>query len=292
MNITENRNSKKNLNKHESDKLLEPFESVSNTALLTSYSRSFSDIPYEKEIYDWLSKNCNGEFKFNKLRAPEMEARYKLIDQLIKKVDIPQILELASGYSSRGLIFSSEGYKYVEMDLETVASNKKRLINELFKPNDNLKVVSGNALNYDDYIKCDSYLNDNEIIIVNEGLLRYLTFDEKRRVGENIYQLLKKHGGVWITSDVTPKRFIQEQEKLTPKSNNDINNINSRKNLNDRFEDENHIRTFLKEIGFNNIELHQFIEVKDELKSFDALDIDKDLCDSLLESAIVAIIRI
>ena len=108
MNITENRNSKKNLNKHESDKSLEPFESVSNTALLTSYSRSFSDIPYEKEIYDWLSKNCNGEFKFNKLRAPEMEARYKLIDQLIKKVDIPQILELASGYSSRGLIFSSE----------------------------------------------------------------------------------------------------------------------------------------------------------------------------------------
>ena len=28
MNITENRNSKKNLNKHENDKSLEPFESV------------------------------------------------------------------------------------------------------------------------------------------------------------------------------------------------------------------------------------------------------------------------
>ena len=266
------------------------FESISPTAIITSYPRVFTDIPYEKEIYDWLSKNCNDKVNLNKLLAPEIEARYKLINKLLDRNNSRQVLELASGYSSRGLIYSNKGYKYVEMDLEEVSNNKKRLIDELFQTNDNLKIVSGNALNYNDYIKCDEYFDsDKELTIINEGLLRYLTFEEKKIVGENIYRLLKEHGGVWITSDVTPKRFIEKQD---PTINKDINNITSRNDINDRFEDENHIRSFYKEIGFNNIEIHKFIEVKDELKSFDILNIDSNSNDELLDSAIVAIIKI
>lgn len=273
--------------------MIESFESISPTAILTSYPRIFTDIQYEKEIYDWLSKNCNDEVKLNKLLAPEIEARYKLTDKLMEKFDISQVLELAAGYSSRGLIYSQKGYKYVEMDLEEVSNNKKRLINELFEMNDNLEIVSGNALNYDDYVKCDKYFDSNKkLAIINEGLLRYLTFDEKRIVGQNIYKLLKKYGGVWITCDVTPKKFVQKQDKQNPTLNDNINNVTSRNNLNDRFEDENHIRTFFGEIGFNNIEIHKFIEVKDELKSFDILGIDKDSCDELLDSALVAILKI
>ncbi len=272
--------------------MIESYESISPTAILTSYPRIFTDIPYEKEIYEWLSKNCNDEINLNKLLAPEIEARYKLINKLLNKSNVFQVLELAAGYSSRGLIYSKNGYKYVEMDLEGVANNKKRIINDLFEPNNNLKIISGNALNYDDYLKCDAYFDDKELAIINEGLLRYLTFAEKRVVGENIYKLLKKHGGVWITSDVTPKRFIQKQNKQNPTLNDNINNVTSRNNLNDRFEDENHIRDFFGEIGFKNIEIHKFIEVKDELKSFEMLNIDKDSCDDLLENGIVAILKI
>ena len=57
-------------------------------------------------------------------------------------------------------------------------------------------------------------------------------------------------------------------------------------------ENEEHIRSFFGEIGFNNIEIHKFIEVKDELKSFDILGIDKDSCDELLDSALVAVLKI
>ena len=273
--------------------MLENFESISPTAILTSYPRIFTDIPYEKEIYEWLSKNCKDEVKLNKLLAPEIEARYKLTDRIMNKLNIKQVLELAAGYSSRGLIYSQNGYKYIEMDLEEVSNNKKRLINELFQMNNNLHIISGNALNYDDYIKCEKYLDKNKkLAIINEGLLRYLTFDEKRIVGENIYKMLKKYGGVWITCDVTPKKFLQKQDEQNPTLNNNINNMTSRNNLNDRFEDENHIRTFFGEIGFNNIEIHKFIEVKDELKSFEILGMDKDECDELLENGIVAILKI
>ena len=265
--------------------MIESFESISPTAILTSYPRIFTDIPYEKEIYEWLSKNCSEKVQLNKLLAPEIEARYKLANKLMDKLNITQVLELAAGYSSRGLIYSQKGYKYVEMDLEGVSNNKKRIINELFEKNDNLHIVSGNALNYDDYIKCNEYLDkDREVAIINEGLLRYLTFDEKRIVGENIYKLLKKHGGVWITCDVTPNKF--------PTLNNNLNTVTSRNNLNDRFKDENHIKKFMKEIGFTNVEIHKFIEVKDKLKSFEMLGIDKDACDDLLENGVVAVIKI
>lgn len=38
--------------------MLGDFESISPTAIFTAYPRIFTDIPYEKEIYEWLSQNC------------------------------------------------------------------------------------------------------------------------------------------------------------------------------------------------------------------------------------------
>ena len=43
--------------------MLDNFESISPTAILTSYPRIFTDIPYEKEIYKWLSENCSEDVK-------------------------------------------------------------------------------------------------------------------------------------------------------------------------------------------------------------------------------------
>ena len=273
--------------------MLEPYESISPTAIITSYPRTFTDIPYEKEIYNWLSKNCKNDLKLNKLIAPEIEARYKLVNKLLDRTNINQVLELAAGYSSRGLLYSSKDYKYVELDLDEVANNKKRLIKELFKENPNLHIVSGNALNIEDYSKCEKYFEENkEIAVINEGLLRYLTFTEQKKVAENIFKMLKKHGGVWITCDVTPKKFIKKHSKQNPNIFKSLNNITSRSDINDRFENEEHIKAFLNEIGFKNIEIHKFIEMKDEIKSFEILDMNKDECDEVLESAIVAIIRI
>ena len=50
--------------------MLESYESVSPTAILTSYPRIITDIQYEKDIYEWLNKNCNEKVKLNKLLAP------------------------------------------------------------------------------------------------------------------------------------------------------------------------------------------------------------------------------
>lgn len=215
--------------------MLDNFESISPTAIVTSYPRTFTDIPYEKEIYQWLQQNGkNNNVKLNKWLAPEIEARYKLTNKILDDLNIKQIVEIASGYSSRGILYAEKG----------------------------------------------------------EGLLRYLTFEEKEIVAKNIYHILKKHNGVWITCDVTPKKFIEKQDVCLPDFNNNVNQVTSRNDLQDRFEDIEHIKLFIMKIGFNYIEIHGFIEMKEQLKSFEILGVAKEKYDELLENGIVAIIKI
>ena len=81
---------------------------------------------YEKEIYKWLEKNYkDNDVKLNKLLAPEIEARYKLTNKILDNLNIKQVIEIAAGYSSRGIIYAEKGYEYIEMDLEVVQIRKK-----------------------------------------------------------------------------------------------------------------------------------------------------------------------
>lgn len=226
--------------------------------------------------------------------APEIEARYKLTNRLLDKYRIKQVLELAAGYTSRGIIYSKKGYNYVELDLENVVKNKKKILHSIEKniPK-NLNIISGNALKNDDFKRAKGYFKTDEpIAVINEGLLRYLTFDEKRQVAQNICDLLSKYGGIWITCDVTPKKFINSQDKALPGFNNNLTSITSRNNLNDRFEDENHIRKFFGDVGFELVEIHKFSEMKDELYSVNELGIIDDKIEKTLEDAIVVIMKI
>ncbi len=274
--------------------MLDNFESISPTAIVTSYPRIFTDIPYEKEIYQWLQKNCkNNDVKLNKLLAPEIEARYKLTNKILDDLNIKQVVEIAAGYSSRGLIYAEKGYEYIEMDLEEVAKNKVKLLKDIASIPNNLHITSGNALNYEDFEKCEEFLNkDREVAIINEGLLRYLTFEEKEIVAKNIYNVLKKFNGVWITCDVTPKKFIEKQNVCLPDFNKNLNQVTSRNDLQDRFSDIEHIKEFMMKIGFKNIEIHRFIEMKEQLKSFEILGVAKEEYNELLENAIVTVIKI
>lgn len=270
------------------------YEQISPTAIIASYPRIFTDIPYEKDIYNWLEKHCNTEVALYKNMAPEMEARYKLINKILNKYNIRQVLELASGYSSRGLIYSKKGYKYIEMDLKNVSQNKKKILESIEESvPSNLNIIGGNVLKKDDFDKCKKYLKENNpVAIINEGLLRYLTFEEKRIVAENIYYILSKYNGIWITSDVTPKKFLKSQNDALKDFNKNVSILTSRNNLNDRFEDINHVKEFFGEIGFEIIEIHKFNEVKDELYSINELNIIDDKIEKTLDDAIVVVMKV
>lgn len=269
------------------------FSSIIPTAILTAYPRTLTDIPYSKDIYNILKERITiTDNLTNDLLAPELEARYKLTDKLLKQSKIKQVIEIAAGYSQRGIIESQNGLIYVEFDLDRVCKLKKDIIKLMTTPQNNLHVVSGNALNLLDLQKCEQYLNSNEeLAIINEGLFRYLSFEEKEKVAKNIYQLLKKYGGVWITCDVTPKRFLVNQNSINPTLNKTINNVTTRNDINDRFEDKEHITNFFDDIGFN-VEFHDFKEVKGLLSSPTILKLDDQQVERILDGAIVAVMKI
>jgi O-methyltransferase involved in polyketide biosynthesis len=268
------------------------YESISPTAIVTAYPRTFTDIPYEKEIYNWLSKNIKVDVSLDKMLAPEIEARYKLANRLLDKVGAQQVLELAAGYSSRGLIYAQKGIKYVEVDLESVCQNKINAIESFMRVPDNLHIVSGNALEIGNLNECKKYFDkEKPLAIINEGLLRYLTFDEKKIVAQNVYKLLSEFGGAWVTCDVTPKNFLKNQDKNLPSINKNLTSLTNRNSINDRFEDKEHIIKFFGEIGFD-VEFHYFSEAKNELSSPKILGIESEKVDSLIDFAMVVIMRI
>lgn len=269
------------------------FTSIETTALVTSYPRTLTDIPYEKEIFAELQKKETKDIPLQKELAPSIEARYKLINKLIEQKEANQVLELAAGYSSRGLNFALCGKTFIEMDLESISKNKTAILQSIVKelPN-NLHILTGNALNTADYEQCRPFLDKHKkLAVITEGLLRYLSFDEKKIVAENIFALLSEFSGVWITCDITPKAYIKSQRKHMPHWQETLSTLTPRSSLNNIFEDKDHITDFFSKVGFDT-EFHPFSEIKESLYSPKILGYNQEKVDSLLENALVAVFKI
>ncbi|MFA7253392.1 MAG: class I SAM-dependent methyltransferase [Patescibacteria group bacterium] len=271
------------------------FESVIPTAILTAYPRTLTDIPYAKEVFNVLNKDkIPSNLIVDKL-AVELEARYKLISKLLEESNINQILELASGYSTRGLDLTvrNDQMSYVELDLPQVGDKKIEILKTFTTIPKNLHVISGNALNKEDVDKCEQYFDEeSQIAIANEGLLRYLNFDEKKHVATNIRNLLSKHGGLWITCDATPRKFIANQDANLPDFNKSLSKISDRNNASWRFSNIGHVKEFFDEIGFAIESVHPLSEVKEELTSPKTLDLNARQVDDLLKDAIVVVMKV
>src|SRR5690349_21675380 len=114
---------------------------ISVTAKLAAYYRQFSDIPFAKEAAKWIGAEAAVDtilrehgLERDKLTfyAPMFEARYKGLTRLIQRSGATQVLELASGYSLRGLDLTRNGaLRYVETDLPGVVAAKLGLLEDV-----------------------------------------------------------------------------------------------------------------------------------------------------------------
>lgn len=275
------------------------FESIIPTALHTAYPLIFTDITYSQEIFNQLAKNgFEDEFKNDKL-VFELEARHKLIDKFVKESGVKQILEIASGFTASGLNICKEDekIKYVEFDLPQVIRKKKQILKSITTLPNNMFFVEGNALNYNDLEKTLKYFDLNKpIVVVNQGLLRYLDFNEKQIVTENIHKIISKKNGLWITCDFTPAKFIQSQNKnlsdnISKDYNKSLSNITDRNNINWRFKDKEEVERFLNKNNLT-IEWHEFTESINMLSSKARFALIDEQVLPYLENAYVGIIRL
>jgi len=189
---------------------------ISLTAKITAYWKSLSNIPYAKEIAEAVkAEQTARQMLGDKLdwmtsfSPPMLEARYKSINSVIRKIDIKNVMELACGLSPRGLEVVSDGGNYVGTDLPEMSAEGSKIIIDIAAqegiPVDNLHFQPADVMNKDELENAAVYFNGREFAVICEGLLPYLSRDEKAVMAKNIKVLLSNKRGAWITADISFK---------------------------------------------------------------------------------------
>jgi len=258
-------------------------EKVGPTAWGIAYRRANCDIPFAQDILNELLVVMTPEEKTkmealvsekNQALTPYFEARYKLLNHLVRETGIKQIIELASGIASRGIEMSEDPeIEYVEMDLPGIIGQKKEIIDALVEQSKivlsgNLQLVSGSAL--DDLSAASIHFDAHKpVVVIHEGLMRYLNFEQKAQVARHVKSLLEKFGGVYITPDITLAVRMDErmQNTVSTMVGMDINA--------NAFENIEGAEKFFNDVGFT-VEKHHFAEIRDELVSPRKLELSEE----------------
>ncbi|MGF7039479.1 hypothetical protein [Mucilaginibacter lappiensis] len=203
------------------------YSSISPSARSLLLLKGLTDIPFAREAAELISRPHAYQPDFNIkdfafwARVLHFESRYKSINQLLSDLPVKNVLELSSGFSFRGLntVINNDIY-YVDTDLPDVIDTKLNLLAALqhnITSKGKLETLPLNALNEADFTAVANHFPEDEIVIVNEGLLVYLDMNEKKKLCHNIRSVLKKRGGYWITADI----YVKSERKLSNLTPND-----------------------------------------------------------------------
>ena len=241
---------------------------ISVTAKVSAYYRKFSDIAFAAEVATLIGADeafaeivRDHALEPDKLTfyAPMFEARYKSITQLIGECGATQVLELASGYSLRGLdLTRSSSLHYVETDLRDVVAAKLELLEDLRQQHDiaphPLHVVTvADVLDIDQLrAAAAGFDRGRPLMVLCEGLVGYLTRDETGRLTRNVHSLLSEFpGGWWIVPDFAFKTDIRDLPPERIRLREAITGVTQRQLDASAFEDGDDLAGFLHRIGFD-----------------------------------------
>jgi O-methyltransferase involved in polyketide biosynthesis len=139
------------------------------------------------------------------VRRHHFEQRARSLDAMLDEVAAERVIELAAGFSFRGLDRAIRGrVSYLDTDLPAVAEPKAELVASLAPAalSGTLRVQALDALDRAAFAAAVDSLPPGPIAVVHEGLLMYLDDAEKAQLATTIRACLRDRGGVWITADV------------------------------------------------------------------------------------------
>jgi len=280
------------------------YERIGPMAWGVAYRRTFSDIPYSLEIFEALRRIVSQPPLTPDLENPnasshdlQFEARFKLVDLLLERAGTKQVLEIASGFSPRGIrLAQNPSVKYVEIDLPAIIELKKDIVHKLtheakIPAQANLHFVEGDALKMPDLERAAQWFGEEPIAVVNEGLLRYLTFEQQASLARNIHCLLERHSGVWITPDISVQKKGPGHPDGKAKKHLQVvlmSGIDLSKN---RFESEEAACAFFENLGFS-VERHGFMEAAEEMALPQKLNFTQEQVAERIGKAVAFVMRI
>jgi O-methyltransferase involved in polyketide biosynthesis len=138
-------------------------------------------------------------------RLRHFELRARSLDEALTSVGATRALELAAGWSFRGLAMAERpGVAYLDTDLPGIASAKRDLVSQLHPEPlaGSFRVEALDALDATAFRAAVATMPRGPLAILHEGLLMYLGAEEKARLAANVREALLERGGAWITADV------------------------------------------------------------------------------------------
>ncbi len=281
------------------------FEKISPTAFGASLCRQFTNIPYAKEFAQLIEIQGLADPSLSQYVGKaftgivNLEARYKAISQVIADHPITQILELASGFLPRGMAMSSNpSITYIESDLQQVIHCKQQLVLQIIEDRPNLDFLEIDATSCPNQLmqSADYFHREKPVLILCEGLLMHLTLSEKQRVCANVYEMLLRHGGVWITSDFAFKAgLIQALQSLKddPVFGPQIQAMLNRTS-DDDFSTLEQAEQFICDQGFRleKHSLYSLLNVTPQLSCLEILNIDTNAANRAIANQFVFVLTL
>jgi len=266
------------------------YEKISPTAKFVAYGRSFTDIPFAKEV----AAESGAEKAYRELTRgveqtgslpPLWEARYKATDRILGQRGATQVLEVAAGLSPRGLAMTENpAVVYVVTDLPQILEEEQAIAEAILaklnirRPNLHFQIA--NVLDRESLSRAVIFFKPNRpMAVITEGLLPYLSRREKEVAAKNIRRLLVKHGGIWITPDVSTKQSWSDVSRIDRVSMGQrirkISGVTGRNIRSNVFANESEVKQFFDGAGFA-IQEYQQTEVFEDLYSVKSYNLNRD----------------
>ncbi len=271
-------------------------EKVGITAIGCALRRADTDIQYAPEIFKALTASAVSPDELAIARdiipphlTPIFEARHKLIDAALKSSGITQVLDLAAGLTPRGLAMTKDSaIIYVETDLPGIVEQKREIVKQITKKegaaHSGLYIEVASAMELAELERATRHFGPGPIAIVHEGLFRYLTHTEKTVVINNICALLKKYGGLWMTSDVPTMQNAYQRGDTKVGA---VTGMNIDSNL---FATVTDARDFYERFGFTTQDFpHKSIQAK--LVSPERLGLSQEVVSGVLDELCVFVMK-
>lgn len=232
------------------------FRRVSVTALVPAFARGeCTNIPWAKEILAVLRERgatlSDGPWSEQDARAYAsfFEARFRAVSRVMEEKGSTQVLELAAGLSPRGMELAQRGVVYVEADLAESMALKRELVTAILgSVPKSLHLCAASVIDREQLLACSfPFVTGRPVAVTTEGLLRYLTFEEKTHLSENVREILRRYGGWWITPDIHLRGWAMQQSPIYRQIERETLGRNLDSNY---FADLDHARQFFESCGF------------------------------------------
>ena len=231
------------------------FRRVSVTALVPAFARGeYTEIPWAKEMLAVLRGRgaTLSDIPWSegtRTYASLFEARFRAVNRLVEEKRATQVLELAAGLSPRGMELAQRGVVYVEADLTESMTMKREVVTAILGAvPEGLHLCAASVVNRAELLACCSaFVTGQPVAVTMEGLLRYLTFEEKTQLAANVHEILQRFGGWWITPDIHLRSWAERQ---SPEYRQSEQKLLGRSLDSNYFADLDHARQFFESCGF------------------------------------------